>query len=35
MIQNLFIKVQAFVKDDKDTKVHLIDGSHFVLEAHW
>ena len=25
----------AFQKDDKNTEVHLIDGGHFALEAHW
>lgn len=26
---------EAFVKDDKNVTVHMIDGGHFALEAHW
>lgn len=26
---------QAFLKDDKNVDVHLLDGGHFVLESHW
>jgi len=26
---------QAFLKDDANTEVHLLDGGHFVLESHW
>lgn len=26
---------KAFLKDDKNVDVHLLDGGHFVLESHW
>lgn len=26
---------QAFLKDDPNAEVHLLDGGHFVLETHW